>query len=210
MNKSSVMFDAWLKLTKPVIPVIVIDQESDTRPLAEALTKGGVKLLEVTLRTSAGLKAIKILSDEFPELIAGAGTVIEPDQVDEVAHAGGRFIVSPGFSEKIAERAEMLGLAYLPGVATATEIMMAINSGYRFLKFFPAAQAGGIKMLKAFSGPFPQVTFCPTGGINEHDYEDYLKLNNVRCVGGSWFVSGQLIGDKNWRSVKALAEQLST
>lgn len=208
MNKSNAMFDAWLMKTKPVIPVIVIDHESDAKPLGDALMKGGVRLLEITLRTSAGLKSIEVLSNQYPDLITGAGTVITPEQVDDVASVGGRFIVSPGFSEQIALKAEKHGLAYLPGVATATEIMLAINSGYDFLKFFPAAQAGGISMLKAFSGPFPQITFCPTGGIDKQDYREYLALNNVRCVGGSWFVSSQLIADKNWSDITSLADAL--
>lgn len=208
MNKSDAMFDAWLLQTKPVIPVIVIEHEPDAKPLASALLKGGVKLLEVTLRTSSALSAINELSGDFPELIIGAGTVVRPEQVADVARAGGRFIVSPGFSEKIAEQAEVHGLAYLPGVATATEIMMALNCGYHFLKFYPAAQAGGIKMLQAFSGPFPQVSFCPTGGISEQDYGDYLALKNVRCVGGSWFVSNTLIREKNWDTITGMAEQL--
>lgn len=208
MNKSDVMFDAWLMHTKPVMPVIVNNHESDALPLADALMKGGVRLFEVTLRTASALHAIELMSRELPDLITGAGTVIRPEQVDDVANAGGRFIVSPGFSETIAKRAEAHGLAYLPGVATATEIMMALNCGYQFLKFYPAAQAGGINMIKAFSGPFPQVTFCPTGGISEQDYGDYLKLNNVRCVGGSWFVSSQLVRDKKWATITSLAEEL--
>jgi len=208
MNKSDAMFDAWLMHTKPVIPVIVSEQESDALPLADALMKGGLRLFEVTLRTDSALNTIEIMSNEFPDLITGAGTVIRPEQVDDVAQAGGRFVVSPGFSEKVAERAQAHGLAYLPGVATATEIMMALNCGYQFLKFYPAAEIGGISMLKAFLGPFPQVTFCPTGGIREDDYCDYLKLNNVRCVGGSWFVASRLIRDKKWATITSLAEAL--
>lgn len=208
MNKSSAMFEAWLISSKPVIPVIVIDHESNAPHLADALMKGGVRLLEITLRTEAALISIEHLTGLFPELVIGAGTVITPEQVDEVANAGGRFVVSPGFSKAIAERAESHGVAYLPGVATATEIMMAISAGYQFLKFYPAAQAGGIKMLKALSGPFPKITFCPTGGISEQDYIDYLELKNVSCVGGSWFVSSELIDDKNWAEIRQRTEAL--
>ncbi|UZE94555.1 bifunctional 4-hydroxy-2-oxoglutarate aldolase/2-dehydro-3-deoxy-phosphogluconate aldolase [Alkalimarinus alittae] len=209
MNKSKAMFDAWLMQGKPVVAVIVIDHKDNAIPLANALKAGGVRMVEITLRTPAALDSINALADQFPDIIVGAGTVVTPEQVDQVAKAGGRFIVSPGFSAKIAERAEQYGVAYLPGVATATEIMTALESGYEFLKFYPAAQIGGVNMLKALSGPFPQVIFCPTGGISEQDYSDYLDLDNVRCIGGSWFAANHLIREKNWDAVTTLAARLS-
>lgn len=188
MNKSEAMFDAWLTHTKPIVAVIVIEHLSDAETLINSLKQDGIQLVEITLRTAVAIEAIAALSNQYPEMIVGAGTVLNAQQVDQVAAVGGRFVVSPGFSASIADRAEEQGLAYLPGAATATEILMALDRGYQFLKFFPAAQAGGIEMLKAFSKPFPQVTFCPTGGINEASYREYLELSNVRCVGGSWFV----------------------
>lgn len=208
MNKSDAMFDAWLLHTKPVIPVIVIDDAEDATSLAGALTKGGIRLIEITLRTPAALKAIHILAGSFPDIIVGAGTVVRPEQVVDVAKAGGRFIVSPGFSLDIAEQAEKHGLAYLPGVATATEIMTATSNGFNFLKFYPAAQAGGVDMLKALSGPFPNVTFCPTGGISELDYLKYLELSNVKSIGGSWVASRKLIADKQWNEIYELSARI--
>lgn len=208
MNKSRRVFEGWLSRSKPVMPVIVIDQVDSVAPMAKALVAGGVQLVEVTLRTSSALAAIEQLAISTPDVVVGAGTVVSANQVDEVKSAGGHFIVSPGFSSKIAERAEALDIAYLPGVATATEIMMALDYGYTFMKFFPAAQAGGIAMLKAFSGPFPQVAFCPTGGIDVEDYKHYLALDNVLCVGGSWIASAVAIKDKNWEEITFQASQI--
>jgi len=205
MNKSDALFEGWLSCTKPVMPVIVIDDKEDAVPLAKALFEGGVKLLEVTLRTPAGLMAIEKMAQYSSDIVVGAGTVTQADQVDQVKEAGGRFVVSPGFSNAIAERTQVLGMAYLPGVATSTEIMMALEKEYSFLKFFPAVQAGGIDMIKAFSGPFPHVTFCPTGGINKRDYARYLALENVRCVGGSWLATKQLIQEKSWKEITTQA-----
>jgi 2-dehydro-3-deoxyphosphogluconate aldolase/(4S)-4-hydroxy-2-oxoglutarate aldolase len=175
--------------TSPVIPVLVIDDAATARPLAEALVAGGLRVLEVTLRTSAALDAIAEMK-QVPGAIVGAGTVVSTDQFDAVAKAGTEFIVSPGLSERLADPIIASGIPYLPGIATAGDIMRGLDLGLTHFKFFPAETSGGLKALKALAAPFYQCRFCPTGGITEATAPDWLAFDPVLCVGGSWITSG--------------------
>ena len=169
----------------PVIPVLVIDEVDHAVPLAEALVAGGLKVLEVTLRTPAALDAIRAMK-QVPGAVVGAGTVLDPAQLDQALAAGSEFIVSPGLTEPLGRAAIDSGVPFLPGVATSGEIMRALDMGLTHLKFFPAIAAGGIPALKAIGGPFADVRFCPTGGITEATAPDWLALDQILCVGGSW------------------------
>jgi len=173
--------------TAPVIPVLVIDDAHHARELAQALVAGGLRVLEVTLRTPAAIDAIRRMN-LVPEAIVGAGTVTNQAQLDEARAAGAEFIVSPGLTENLAHAAIASGIPFLPGVATASDIMRGLDLGLTHFKFFPAEAAGGIKALKALSAPFAQCRFCPTGGITAETAPDWLALEPVLCVGGSWIV----------------------
>ena len=173
--------------TAPVIPVLVIDDAHDARPLAEALVAGGLRVLEVTLRTPAALDAIRRMN-LVPGAIVGAGTVINEEQFEAAHAAGAEFVVSPGLTENVAHAASRLGVPFLPGVATAGEIMHGLDLGLTHFKFFPAETSGGIKALKALAAPFAQCRFCPTGGISAASAPEWLALDPVLCVGGSWIV----------------------
>jgi 2-dehydro-3-deoxyphosphogluconate aldolase/(4S)-4-hydroxy-2-oxoglutarate aldolase len=189
----------------PVIPVIVIERADDAVPLARALVAGGVRVLEVTLRTAAAAAAIAAIARAVPEAIVGAGTV-RSDADARAAHAAGaRFAVSPGWSPCVAAACRSLGLALLPGVATASEVMQAADEGFRLLKFFPAAAAGGTAMLKAWASPFADVAFCPTGGIDAATAPEYLALANVEVVGGSWLTPPPAIAAGDWSRIEQLA-----
>ncbi len=177
--------------TSPVIPVLVIKDAAQARGLAEALVAGGLKVLEVTLRTPAALDAIRAMK-EVPGAIVGAGTVVTAEQVAQVKDAGAEFIVSPGLSQKLGETIQASGIPWLPGVATAGDIMRGLDMGLSHFKFFPAETSGGIKALKALAAPFYQCRFCPTGGITEASAPDWLALDPVLCVGGSWVTEGTL------------------
>ena len=189
----------------PVIPVIVIDRVESAVPLAEALLAGGIRVLEVTLRTPVALRAIEAIARALPEAIVGAGTVRNAADVQAAGDAGCRFAVCPGYAASIAEACALRGMAFLPGVATATEVLRAAADGHRFLKFFPAAAAGGVAMLKALAGPFGDVVFCPTGGIDAASAPAYLALPNVRVVGGSWLTPAEAIEAGDWPRITALA-----
>jgi 2-dehydro-3-deoxyphosphogluconate aldolase/(4S)-4-hydroxy-2-oxoglutarate aldolase len=177
--------------TSAVIPVLVIHDAAQARGLAEALVAGGLKVLEVTMRTPAALDAIKAMK-EVPGAIVGAGTVVSIDQFEEVRAAGAEFIVSPGLSTKLGEHIVASGVPFLPGVATAGDIMRGLDMGLDHFKFFPAETSGGVKALKALAAPFYQCKFCPTGGITEKSAPDWLALDPVLCVGGSWVTEGTL------------------
>lgn len=194
-----------LMTSGPVIPVIEIDNEADALPLGEALLKGGVRVLEITLRTSAALGAISRLAAGLPDAIVGAGTVLAPKDVKAAKDAGAQFAISPGLTRDLAETCTALRLPLLPGVVTATEIMIAREMGFRHFKFFPAASSGGAAAVKALHGPFPDITFCPTGGISAETAPTYLSLPNVACVGGSWIAPKALIAEKNWAKITELA-----
>lgn len=191
--------------TAPVIPVLVVKDIGKAREQAEALVDGGLKVLEVTLRTTDALEAIKRMN-LVPGAIVGAGTVINPRQLDEARGAGSEFIVSPGLTHSLGEAAVASGLPFLPGVANAGDIMRGLDMGLTHFKFFPAMAAGGIPALKALSGPFGQCLFCPTGGITAQTAPDWLALENVLCVGGSWIVpDGAKLDEINARAREAAA-----
>ena len=193
----------------PVIPVIVIDAMDAAVPLARALTEGGVRVLEITLRTPVALRAIEAIARAVPEAIIGAGTVRSATDVQAALDAGCTFAVSPGYTSAIGLACAERGLALLPGVATASEVLQATADGYRFLKFFPAAAAGGVPMLKALAGPFADVVFCPTGGIDAQSAPPYLALANVRVVGGSWLTPADAIAAQDWSRITRLARAAS-
>jgi 2-dehydro-3-deoxyphosphogluconate aldolase/(4S)-4-hydroxy-2-oxoglutarate aldolase len=193
----------------PVIPVIVIDDISQAIPLAEALLAGGLKVLEITLRSDCALEAIELVASKLPEAIVGAGSVTTPEQVDAVVKAGARFMVSPGSTDKLLDAAAASGVGILPGVASASEAMRLKDRGLTRMKFFPAEAAGGIPMLKSLAGPLASLTFCPTGGITPALAPDYLKLPNVACVGGSWMVPKDLVAAGDWDAITKLAKEAS-
>ena len=191
----------------PVIPVIVIERLADAAPLARALLAGGVRVLEVTLRTPVALAAIEAIAREVPDAIVGAGTVRSEEDARAARRAGATFAVSPGFAASLSDACRALDLPLLPGVATAGEVMAASAAGHRFCKFFPAGAAGGPAMLKAWAGPFPDVAFCPTGGIDARSAADYLALANVRVVGGSWLTPAEAVVGGDWSRVTRLARE---
>lgn len=187
------------------MPVIVLDDPRRAVPLARALVAGGIRVLEVTLRTPAALESIRAIAAEVPEAIVGAGTVLNAEDLARAADAGARFAVSPGASPRLLEAGRGMSIPLLPGVVTPSEVMGALECGFAALKFFPAAQAGGLAMLKALAGPFPQVVFCPTGGIDPASAPSYLALPNVACVGGSWLCPADRVGSGDWAGITALA-----
>lgn len=193
----------------PVIPVIVIEHVDQAVPMARALVAGGVRVLEVTLRTPAGLPSIERIAREVPDAIVGAGTVCSVADAQAAASAGGLFVVSPGFDPDIARACVDLDLACLPGVATAGEVMAARKAGLDFLKFFPAVPAGGLPMLKALHGPFPDIAFCPTGGLTPQTAGNFLALPNVLVCGGSWLTPADAMAAGDWARITQLASQAS-
>ena len=193
----------------PVIPVIVINELAHAVPLAKALVAGGVRVLEVTLRTPAALAAIRAIADEVPDAIVGVGTLTRPEDFTEARDAGARFGVSPGLTPALIEAAWESGLPLLPGVMTPSDVIAARLAGFRELKLFPAQQAGGVGMLQALAGPFPDVTFCPTGGITAETAPEFLARPNVACVGGSWLTSKTALAAKDWGAITALAKEAS-
>ena len=194
-----------IMLTSPVIPVIVINDMDDAVPLAQALVNGGLKVLEVTLRTDLGLQAITKIKQAIPEAIVGAGTVITPNDVEKSLAAGAEFLVSPGSTAALIDAALDNAVPLLPGVATPSEAMTLLGRGIAHMKFFPAQAAGGIPMLKSIAGPLPQLKFCPTGGITEANAPDFLALANVLCVGGTWMLDKALIEARDWAGIEQKA-----
>jgi 2-dehydro-3-deoxyphosphogluconate aldolase / (4S)-4-hydroxy-2-oxoglutarate aldolase len=191
----------------PVIPVIVIQRVADAVPLAQALLDGGVKVLEITLRTPVALQCMREIARGVPGAIVGAGTIRSADDARAALDAGCRFGVSPGYSSVIGRVCHDIGLPLLPGVATAGEVMQADADGYGFLKFFPATAAGGIPMLKALAGPFADVAFCPTGGITPQTAPQFLALPNVKVCGGSWLTPQDAVDAKDWARITQLARE---
>ena len=191
----------------PVIPVIVLHRLADAVPLARALVAGGVRVLELTLRTPAALDCIGAIARAVPEAIVGAGTVRSAADVAAVQRAGAAFAVSPGWSADIAQACRDAALPLLPGVATASETMASAAAGHSFVKFFPAVAAGGIAMLKALAGPFPDVSFCPTGGLTAETAPQYLALPNVKVCGGSWLTPEDAIAAQDWPRITRLAHE---
>ena len=201
LTSAEVMGDA------PVIPVIVLSDVAHAVPLARALVAGGIRMLEVTLRTPAALACIEAIAREVPEAMAGAGTVRSAADARAAAAAGAQFAVSPGYTHAVGRACQALGLPLLPGVATGSEIMAAQEDGYDALKFFPAMQAGGPAMLKAWQGPFGDVRFCPTGGVTPANAAEFLSLPNVVCVGGSWLTPADAMAQGDWARMTQLARE---
>ena len=191
----------------PIVPVIALERVDDALVLAEALLEGGIPIMEITLRTEAGLKAIEVISKEISEMHVGAGTVLNPFDLKSAVDHGAEFVFSPGISEELMMSSRELGIALIPGVATASEVMLAKNSGFEYCKLFPATLAGGIEALKAFSGPFPSMRFCPTGGVNLNNLNSFLSLANVACVGGSWIVPKEAIRKGDFAEISRLCKE---
>ncbi|OAI16317.1 keto-deoxy-phosphogluconate aldolase [Methylomonas lenta] len=187
--------------TSPVMPVMVINQIEHAVPLARALVEGGLKVLEITLRTSVALECIRRIKAEVPDAIVGAGTIINTQTLHQAIDAGAQFIVSPGITDSLLDASLTCGVPVLPGVITPSEVMRLLEKGITAMKFFPAEAAGGIPMLKSIGGPLPQIMFCPTGGVNLNNATDYLALSNVACVGGSWMAPADLVDAENWAEI---------
>ena len=191
----------------PVIPVIVLNDVAHAVPMARALVAGGIRMLEVTLRTPQALACMEAIAKAVPDAVVGAGTVRSAADAKAAANAGAKFAVSPGYTSAVGQACRDQGLSLLPGVATGSEIMMAQEDGYTALKFFPALQAGGPAMLKAWGGPFFDVRFCPTGGVTPQNASEFLSLPNVACVGGSWLVPADALAQGDWARIEKLARE---
>jgi 2-dehydro-3-deoxyphosphogluconate aldolase/(4S)-4-hydroxy-2-oxoglutarate aldolase len=191
----------------PVVPVMVIHKLEQAVPLAKALAAGGIRVLEITLRTPVAIAAIAAISREVPGAIVGAGTVTRLEELEAVTAAGAVFAISPGLTAELLDAANRGPIPLIPGVATVSELMTGMIRGYDHFKFFPAEAAGGVKMLQAFAGPFPGVTFCPTGGITPANYREYLVLHNVACVGGSWVAPQEAMDRGDWTRITLLARE---
>lgn len=195
---------------QPVIPVLKIDRLADAVPLAQALVHGGLPAIEITLRTPDAIDAIRLVCEEVPDAIVGAGTILTGKDFSNAVSAGARFIVSPGITQELLDAASLSEVPFLPGAATPSEVMAAREEGYRLLKFFPAEQAGGVPFLKALASPLATIRFCPTGGVSPKNVGNYLSLPNVICVGGSWVAPDTEIAAGNWQAIEELARQAST
>ena len=191
----------------PIVPVIAIENVEDALPLAQALSDGGINIMEITLRTPAGLKAIEIISKEFPSMNVGAGTVCNSDDIKKSKDAGAQFVFSPGISEELISAAKKQEITLIPGVATSSEVMLAQNNGLFYCKLFPAVLAGGVAILKAFQGPYSKMNFCPTGGVSLSNYNQFLALDNVLCVGGTWIVPKDKIKLGDFNAITQLCKE---
>ncbi|WP_437880291.1 bifunctional 4-hydroxy-2-oxoglutarate aldolase/2-dehydro-3-deoxy-phosphogluconate aldolase [Pseudomonas sp. LRF_L74] len=205
----SLTMDQVLQKARPVLPVLIIEDSGLAVDLARALHAGGINVLEVTLRTPAALDALAAIRKAVPELLVGAGTVIHVEQFLEARDAGAQFVVSPGCTQRLATAADDIGLPYMPAVMTPSEVLMALEYGYRSLKLFPANGAASVKMLKSFKGPFTGIRFCPTGGITADNLASFLRLPNVACVGGTWVAPDNLIRARAWDQITQLAAEAS-
>ncbi len=190
-----------------VIPVVVINKTEDAKPLAKALCEGGLKCAEVTFRTDAAQEAIRIMSQEYPDMMVGAGTVLTIDQVDRAVSAGAKFIVSPGFDPEIVDYCIDKDIPVVPGCMTPSEVAQGVKRGLEVLKFFPAQQAGGVAMIKAMAAPYTSVMFMPTGGINADNLEQYLSFKKIAACGGSWMVKADLIDSKDFEKITELTKE---
>jgi len=190
-----------------IVPVVVLNNAADAEPLAEALVKGGLPCAEVTFRTDAAEESIKIMAKKFPEMFVGAGTVLTTEQVDRAIGAGAKFIVSPGFNPKVVEYCIKNNYPVTPGIMTPTELEMALGFGLDVVKFFPAENAGGLKMIKAMAAPYTMMKFMPTGGINATNVRDYLACDKILACGGSWMVKGDLVKEGNFAEIEKLTAE---
>lgn len=189
----------------PVMPVVVIENAETAPELARAFVRGGIRVVEITLRTSAALRAIEAIAREVPDISVGAGTVLTAEDLRAAANAGAAFAISPGATSVLLEAGTHAPIPYLPAIATASELMAGLMHGYHCFKFFPAGPAGGTAMLKSFAGPFPDARFCPTGGITQETVKSYLDLPNVLCAGGSWLSPADALAAGDWRRIETLA-----
>jgi 2-dehydro-3-deoxyphosphogluconate aldolase/(4S)-4-hydroxy-2-oxoglutarate aldolase len=189
----------------PVVPVLTIERTADAVPLARALVKGGLRVLEITLRTAAALDALKAIAAEVPDAVVGAGTVLKSGQFDQIRQAGARFAVSPGCTPTLVTAAQAAGMPFLPGIQTVSEAMVLAEQGFELLKFFPADAAGGVVWLKAAAAPLAGLRFCPTGGIGAETASTYLSLANVACIGGSWVAPRDAVAAGDWMRIERLA-----
>ena len=190
-----------------IVPVVAIDSPDQAVPLARALVAGGIDVIEITLRTPAALDGLERVARQCPDMVCLAGTVVEAAQVSQVRERGAQGVISPGFTEAVSAAMRKSGLPWFPGVATASDVMRAVAEGWRDLKFFPAEQAGGVAMIKALGGPFPQVRFCPTGGIGPANLGNYFAVPSVVAVGGSWLVPASALRAGDYAAITALARE---
>ncbi len=191
----------------PIVPVVVIENIKDAVPLAQSLVEGGIQIIEVTLRSSCALEAIELIAKNAPKMRVGAGTILNPTQLEQAQNRGAEFLISPGLTIKLLEYAKKKDMPLIPGVSSSSEVMQALELGYNALKFFPAEYCGGVKLLNAFNGPFKGVKFCPTGGISTDNMHSYLNLENVLCVGGSWLTPKHLIQNKEWDKITGICKR---
>ncbi|GAA8914539.1 bifunctional 4-hydroxy-2-oxoglutarate aldolase/2-dehydro-3-deoxy-phosphogluconate aldolase [Helicobacter pylori] len=191
----------------PIVPVVVIENIKDAVPLVQSLIEGGIQIIEVTLRSSCALEAIELIAKNVPKMRVGAGTILNPTQLEQAQNRGAEFLISPGLTIKLLEYAKKKDMPLIPGVSSSSEVMQALELGYNALKFFPAEYCGGVKLLNAFNGPFKGVKFCPTGGISADNMHSYLNLENVLCVGGSWLTPKNLIQNKEWDKITEICKR---
>ncbi|GAA8498946.1 bifunctional 4-hydroxy-2-oxoglutarate aldolase/2-dehydro-3-deoxy-phosphogluconate aldolase [Helicobacter pylori] len=191
----------------PIIPVVVVENIKDAVPLVQSLIEGGIHIIEVTLRSSCALEAIELIAKNVPKMRVGAGTILNPTQLEQAQNRGAEFLISPGLTIKLLEYAKKKDMPLIPGVSSSSEVMQALELGYNALKFFPAEYCGGVKLLNAFNGPFKGVKFCPTGGISADNMHSYLNLENVLCVGGSWLTPKNLIQNKEWDKITEICKR---
>ncbi|PUD04935.1 bifunctional 4-hydroxy-2-oxoglutarate aldolase/2-dehydro-3-deoxy-phosphogluconate aldolase [Helicobacter pylori] len=194
----------------PIVPVVVVEDIKDAVPLAQSLVEGGIPIIEVTLRSSCALEAIELIAKNVPKMCVGAGTILNPTQLEQAQNRGAEFLISPGLTIKLLEHAKKKTMPLIPGVSSSSEVMQALELGYNALKFFPAEYCGGVKLLNAFNGPFKGVKFCPTGGISADNMRSYLNLENVLCVGGSWLTPKDLIQNKEWDKITEICKRALT
>jgi len=190
----------------PLMPVMVIKHIEQAIPMAQALLDGGISVFEVTLRTEAGLLAISAIKEAFPEATVGVGTVANVDDLERSVNAGAEFVISPGVTESLVKAGAASGVPFLPGISSVSELMLCLENGIDAVKFFPAEASGGVKTLKAFGGPFPDVAFCPTGGVNMKNLADYLAVPSVYTVGGSWILPSDAIDKGDWETITQLTK----
>ncbi|MEJ8615619.1 bifunctional 4-hydroxy-2-oxoglutarate aldolase/2-dehydro-3-deoxy-phosphogluconate aldolase [Helicobacter pylori] len=191
----------------PIVPVVVVENIWDAVPLAQSLIEGGIPIIEVTLRSSCALEAIELIAKNVPKMRVGAGTILNPTQLEQAQNRGAEFLISPGLTIKLLEYAKKKDMPLIPGVSSSSEVMQALELGYSALKFFPAEYCGGVKLLNAFNGPFKGVKFCPTGGISADNMRSYLDLENVLCVGGSWLTPKNLVQNKEWDKITEICKR---
>ena len=190
-----------------IVPVVVLDDAKDAAPLAKALCDGGLACAEVTFRTEAAAESIRLMSETYPDMLVGAGTVLTTEQVDLAVKSGAKFIVSPGFDPEVVDYCLAKNIPILPGCVTPSEVAQAVKRGLKVVKFFPAEQAGGLAMIKAMAAPYHQLKFMPTGGINPNNLKEYLAFDKILCCGGSWMVKGELVKSGNFEKIKELTRE---